>query len=90
MSDKNFKDIRKQLRNIAKELMPEILRQEMVLNAMKEVQAHITRISNHINSRLDAVDEKQKEFHSYIVRQLAAVSHPVEKPKTEVKNEENL
>jgi len=51
------KDLRKQLRNLVKEELPEVLTVELVEAALAK-----------INKRLDLIDERQKVIQSYLIR----------------------
>lgn len=62
------KIIRGQVRQIAQELLGE----ELVLAASKELKGHIDRrldiLTKHIQETLDRVDTRSKEVQSYLVR----------------------
>lgn len=53
----NPKDLRKQLRNVVQEILPEVLTSELIAALKKEINAY-----------LDKIDERQKNISSYIVR----------------------
>lgn len=54
------KDLRKQLRNVIQEILPELLTSEL----MKVLEQKIT-------ARLDLIDQRQKDITGYMVRQSA-------------------
>lgn len=66
--------IRGQVRQIVKELLPEILKAEITYAIRKEIgeqaKLRLDDIAKEISARLDAVDERSKETQSYIVRHL--------------------
>jgi len=64
MGDKQLKQIRGQLRQIVKELLPEVMAQEIQRNVEKQ-------LTDLITERLNRLDEKQKEMFSYIIRMSA-------------------
>ena len=51
------KDLRKQLKNLVKEALPEVLSTELVQAALAS-----------LNERLDMIDERQKQIQSYLIR----------------------
>lgn len=69
----NAKIIRGQLRQIAKDMLPEVLTIELMEAIRKELR-------NELIARLEAIDERQKQLQGYMVRQ--SVAHiPTEPPK---------
>lgn len=72
MNQATTKDMRKQLRNVVKELLPEILtaefRAEILMKLYKELKA-----------RLDEIDQRQKDIQSYVVRNSMIKYDPVKK-----------
>ena len=63
----NAKDLRKQLRNICLEILPELLASE----AIKTVEA---KLRSEMNERLNLIDERQKQIQGYVVRQSAVAA----------------
>lgn len=57
----NMKDLRKQLRNVVLELLPELLGAELI-------RAIENRLADRIVPKLEAMDVRQKDFHSMILR----------------------
>lgn len=84
MSDKQYKMIRKQLRNVCQDLMPQVLVNEAVVAIEKTVTAHInTRldvITQHVKTTLDKIDERSKDIQSYVVRNSGADQAPAPSP----------
>jgi hypothetical protein len=72
MSDKNSKELRKQIRNVCQELVPQILGSELV-------KAIELRLREEINARLNLIDSRQKDIQAYTVRQTSPVTIPLDK-----------
>lgn len=62
----SIKQFRGQIRQIVKEILPEVLTQELVSIMKKEML-------QDIKACLDVIDERQKLFQGYMVRQSAPV-----------------
>jgi hypothetical protein len=60
----NSKVLRGQMRQLVKELMPEILQDSL----LKEIEL---RLRAEINARLNLIDQRQKDIQGYVVRQSA-------------------
>lgn len=56
-----LKQLRGQVRQVAKEMLPEILESELYARIEKKLMEVIIK-------RLDAIDERQKEITSYMIR----------------------
>lgn len=61
-----LKQIRGQLRQIAKELLPELLEQELFLKVE-------LKLRKELQARLEQIDKRQAEVQSYIIRQSAPI-----------------
>lgn len=76
MSDKGPKEIRKQVRNVAKEMLPEILSQELLRALHSEITKNLEKrldaIAAHLKTVLDSVDERSKSIQSYVLRNSTA------------------
>lgn len=71
----NAKMIRGQLRQIAKEILPELITSEL-LNAIRN------ELRQELLIKLNAIDERNKDIQAYIVRQSApVVPNPLESKK---------
>lgn len=86
----NVKLLRKQLRNICQEILPEVLTNEMVKaqteGVITAMNGRLDKITEHIQQTLDQVDQRSKDVQSYIVRQSAASAPQIpqaEETKTE-------
>lgn len=63
---KDAKMLRGQLRQIAKELLPELLTKELVDSIRNELRAELL-------IKLNAIDERSKDIQAYMIRQSAPV-----------------
>lgn len=72
MSDKQFKTLRKQLRNVVQEAVPAILTVELVDTVRKELKEHIDKqletLANNIKMTLDRVEQRSIDTQNLIVR----------------------
>lgn len=68
-----IKALRGQVRQIVKELLPDVLKTELLEVIKKELVADfttkLTRIENNVKETLQAVDQRSKDSLSYLVRQ---------------------
>lgn len=55
------KVLRQQIRQVVIDLLPEVLKKEIV----SDVEI---RLRKEIHSRLDEIDRRQKDLHSYLIR----------------------
>lgn len=80
MSDKNFKTIRKQLRNVVQEIAPGIITQELVSTIQKslseDVQKRMDTIAAEAKETLRLIDERQKDLQNYLARILEQMTPP--------------
>lgn len=86
MSDKNVKELRKQLRIIVQEILPEVLTNELVATLSKQVTAKLEQrldgISAHLIQAIKTIDDRSKDVQAYIIRNSsvpnpAVISPPV-------------
>lgn len=68
----DIKKLRGQIRQIVKELLPDVLSTELFIQLRDE-------LNKKISERLDAVDKKQRDINSYVVRNHAS-NEPLLKP----------
>jgi hypothetical protein len=61
----NAKDIRKQVRNVVQEILPELLASALIAEIDKKLTALVLK-------RLDQIDQRQKDIQGYMVRQSAS------------------
>lgn len=75
MSDKNFKAIRKQIRNVVKEFLPDVLSTEYTASIHKRLSEELTQrmdvIANGARETLKNIDERQKDFQNYVVKEIS-------------------
>ncbi len=69
-----LKEVRKQLRNIVKENIDEILTKELVINLKSDLTKQVDAISNYTKVTLEAIDKRNQDLNSYVVRQLAGAT----------------
>lgn len=73
---KELKAIRGQLRQIAKEMMPEVLASELLLKLQEEQKARLNELAKMVVDRLNEMDDRQKAVQSYIMREAANATTP--------------
>lgn len=61
MNNKELKVLRGQIRQIVKELLPDVLTSEVLL-AIEQ------RLSAQVKEKLEQIDERQKDLQAYMVR----------------------
>lgn len=67
-----LKEVRKQLRNIVKENLAEVMTKELFLSVKSDLVKQVDAIQAYTKSSLEQIDERNKNFHSYITRQLSS------------------
>lgn len=76
MSDKNAKDIRKQVRNVAQELLEPILKDELMKSVSSdlktEMRAKLIEIQKEVQDKLIEIDERSKNVQTFILNQIQA------------------
>jgi hypothetical protein len=75
---KEAKLIRGQLRQIAKEIMPEVLKEEMYKLLEHRLALRIEGIEKFVKEQMHEINENHKNTMSYLVRQ---VTSPIEPKK---------
>lgn len=87
----NAKELRKSLRNVVQELLPDLMKSEMAESIRKElanqVQARLDIIVKEIKATLEQIDQRSKDVQGYLVRATLNPS-PAAEPQGETKNEE--
>jgi hypothetical protein len=72
MNDREIKEVRKQLRKIVEDLLPQILNDAFVKSIDKTVNANLdtrlAEITKHVAATLDKLDKRSQEINSYVVR----------------------
>lgn len=76
MSDKNLKDIRKQIRNVVQELLPALLQTEVFQSLYSNLQAQnriqLEGIEKNIKDTLKDMNDRSKDVQSFIMREIQA------------------
>lgn len=67
-----MKDLRKQLRNVVKEILPEILTQEQYLELKKHIDKNIKNIEKIVKDSMHEMNNRQKDTLDYLVRNTVA------------------
>jgi hypothetical protein len=77
---KDAKLIRGQVRQIVKEILPAVLKDELLQAISKQLVANLTskltKIEENVKETLQAVDQRSKDSLSYLVRQASEPSLP--------------
>lgn len=75
-NERNLKQIRGQLRQIAKELLPELLKQEIAQasykNLKETITSQLTGIQTEVKKRLDLIDDRSKTIQNMMLREAVA------------------
>jgi len=98
MSGSAVKDTRKQIRNVIKEQLPELLRTELAKGIAEELRKDmVTRlmtIENMVKMSLEKMDSQSAQVQTYLMNQIHQVLYKnapaVEMPKEETKPENQL
>lgn len=80
MSQKNVKDLRKQIRNVVQEILPEVLKTELFNTISQEVEqkvrevlsARLEAINEAVLSQLKGMDERSKDLQQFMLNQVQA------------------
>lgn len=84
MSD--VKQIRGQLRQIAKELLPEVLNEQQYESLRKHVDSRMDEVQKYVKETMDLMNTRQKEVLKYLVEVYKI--GPAESVSTEEKTSE--
>lgn len=76
MSDKQYKMIRKQLRNVVQEILPEVLGGDLFANLQKENSGRLDAITAEVRNTLKQLDDRSKAVQDYIMRQVELAQVP--------------
>lgn len=74
MSDAKL--VRGQLRQIAKEILPEVLAAELFVKLQEENRARLNEIALMVTDRLNEIESRSKDVQSYIMREFANSAAP--------------
>lgn len=67
---KDAKLVRGQVRQIVNEVLPEVLNSAIFAQLQKQVKDQLEQINALIRQRLDAMESRQKDVHSLLMREL--------------------
>lgn len=77
----SIKMLRGQVRQIVKELLPEVFKEELTKAIQKEIEERLNRVDNHVKAAVAEMNERSKETQSYVVRNLALANTQATAPK---------
>ena len=76
-NQRNVKQIRGQLRQIVKEIMPDLLAgkalSDLHENANKQIGAKLELVDKYVKTTMEGIDERAKDIQAYLVRQTTTV-----------------
>jgi hypothetical protein len=85
MSGSNVKDLRRQVRNVVQETLPELLQSEVFKGLYdqleKELMSQIEGIRVQIKTTLETIDQRSKDVQSFILKQVQTSVIQTEAPK---------
>ncbi len=80
MSEKNVKFLRGQVRQVVKELLPQVLNAEAIQSMNKDlisrVDTRLASLTDMVKSTLDQIDQRSQDMQSYVVRNVAVPAAP--------------
>jgi len=71
------KVLRGQLRQIAKEMLPDVMGGELFSKLQEENRARLEEIAQMVNNRLIEIENRSKDVQSFIMREIANQTAPV-------------
>lgn len=77
MSSLKPKELRKSLRNVVQEILPELLTKELESALYKTLEARVKKLEDDVKAELKVMQERHKSTMDYLVRQ---VSQPASAP----------
>lgn len=80
MGSKDAKLLRGQLRQIVKEMLPELIKQELFTESTSLIRSRLEEINKMVKSELTRIDDRQKDIQALIMKELAASSLPKLEP----------
>lgn len=66
------KDIRKQIRNVAIELLPQITGAEAFQQLQVEMHKRLDAVTEEVRATLLSMQERQKDVQNYLMREISA------------------
>lgn len=73
---KEIKAMRGQLRQIAKEILPEVLAGELFAALHTEQTKRLNELATMVTTRLNEIESRSKDVQSYIMREIANNAAP--------------
>jgi len=74
MNGSAVKDVRKQIRNVIKEQLPELMRTEMMKGIVEELRqdmaTRLTMIETMVKTSLEKMDSKSAQVQTYLINQI--------------------
>lgn len=77
----NIKMLRGQVRQIVKELLPEVFKEELTKAIQKEIEERLNRVDSHVKAAVAEMNERSKETQNYVVRNLVLATTQAAAPK---------
>lgn len=77
----SVKMLRGQIRQIVKELLPEVFKEELTKAIQKEIEERLSRVDKHVKAALQEMNDRTKDTQSYVVRNLALATTQAATPK---------
>lgn len=66
----NVKQLRGQVRQIVKELLAEEMKTQLYAELQKEIKDQVSQVQKLIMQSLEQLDKNQKDFQSYLLREM--------------------
>lgn len=78
------KELRKALRNVCQDLLPEMMKTEIYMQLQKENNDRLNHIIKTINEAVERLEQRQKDVQSFLVRQVtSAGGDPIRSPEAQ-------
>lgn len=74
------KDIRKQVKNVAQDLIGDAFAEEIHAKVTKRVNERLDALEKYVKSQMEAMNKRAEETQSYLVRQVSGASIKSSKP----------
>lgn len=68
---RTLKQVRGQLRQVAQEMLPQLLTHEMFVDLQKQILERLNYLADMMLDRITKLEEKQKDFQNFLMRELA-------------------
>ncbi len=68
------KDIRKQIKNVAQEILTNEVKTELYAALQKEITQRMESLANEVRTHLKGVEQRQLDTQSYLMREIAKSS----------------